>query len=103
MDAMNNPSFCPVCGYELDFLPWKGESSSLEICPCCGIQFGYHDAAGDDYDSRVPIYERWRKRWIEEGMPWDKGSNLPPSGWNPVKQLFKIGIKLREIERHKTE
>jgi hypothetical protein len=37
---------CPVCGFGLWFQPWRAESPADEMCPCCGIQFGYDDAAG---------------------------------------------------------
>lgn len=30
---------CPVCGYGMEDPP-----SDFNICPCCGTEFGYHDA-----------------------------------------------------------
>ena len=40
---------CPVSGYpELEEPPWTDGSGSDEICPSCGIHFGYDDAAGGD-------------------------------------------------------
>jgi len=51
---------CPVCGYVLQFIPWDGLSASDEICPSCGIQFGYDDAAGGNVQAREEIYKRWR-------------------------------------------
>jgi hypothetical protein len=80
---------CPVCGYALEFEPWKGSSASDEICPCCAIQFGYDDAAGKSTSERQPIYEKWRVSWIESGMPW-KGASDKPSGWDPHKQLRSL-------------
>lgn len=58
-----NPSLasCPVCRNELDFVPWEGDSPSFEICPFCGIQFGYNDARRD---LREQIYREWREAWI---------------------------------------
>ena len=35
------------------FEPWAGASASLEICPCCGIHFGYDDYAGGAADARL--------------------------------------------------
>ncbi len=55
---------CPVCEASLDFLPWNGSSASDEICPSCGIQFGYNDARPD---LRERIYSGWRTAWIENG------------------------------------
>jgi hypothetical protein len=49
---------CPVCGYELAFAPWSDDSPSDEICPSCGIQFGYDDAAGGSVACRAGVYER---------------------------------------------
>jgi hypothetical protein len=80
-------SICPVCGYNLGFPAWKGESASDEICPCCFIQFGYDDWAEDDVGIRRSIYESWRKRWIEKGMKWNSKGRLPPDNWDPVPQL----------------
>ena len=56
-----SPASCPACGSELDFEPWKGESAADEICPYCGIQFGYNDASAD---LREQIYREWREAWI---------------------------------------
>ncbi len=55
---------CPACGSELDFAPWDGESASHEICPHCGIQFGYNDARAD---LRAQIYRLWREAWVANG------------------------------------
>lgn len=83
---------CPVCGYDglLD-PPWQDDSPSDDICPSCGIQFGYQDAAGGDAVGRAMIYRSWRQRWIDQGMRWHSvGAKLPPDGWNPVAQLQKV-------------
>ena len=53
--------FCPVCRNVLDFAPWTGENPSDEICPFCGIQFGYNDAR---VDLREQIYREWHDAWI---------------------------------------
>ena len=83
---------CPVCGYpDLDENP-RGEltGGSYEICPSCGIQFGYNDEAGGNPEARAGAYEKWRKLWIESGMIWDKGRTEPPPGWNPRRQLLNV-------------
>lgn len=89
VDTLDN-NYCPVCGYKLDFQPWVNNSPSDEICPCCGIQYGYDDAAGGDENMRQFIYEKWREQWKKEGMPWKSEGNNQPKNWNPVQQLRNI-------------
>jgi broad specificity phosphatase PhoE len=48
----------------LDFAPWIDKNPSDEICPFCGIQFGYNDARPD---LREEIYREWRDAWIDNG------------------------------------
>ena len=66
---------CPVCDVALDFEPWRQGSAADEICPSCGIQFGYNDARPD---LRSQIYAEWRKAWIAndrrpiEGEAWHR-------------------------------
>ena len=76
---------CPVCGYGGLFeAPWREESASDDICPSCGMQFGYHDAAGGDAARRQTIYREWRQKWVEQGMPWHAASaEPPPPNWDP--------------------
>ena len=80
---------CPVCGYELGFPAWKQLSPSDEICPSCGIQFGYDDFAGGDLEQRQQIYKKWREDWITKGMFW-WSNRKPPEDWNPREQLRRI-------------
>jgi hypothetical protein len=93
METLNRGTLCPVCGFDLGFPPWNDDSSSDEICPSCGIQFGYDDAAGGDETARQLIYEQWRKKWIEQGMPWSSIGINPPDGWDPVQQLQHIPLR----------
>jgi len=69
----NNKKYqCPVCGYGLDFEPWdQNEEPADEMCPQCGIQFGYDDAAGGDTNKRQEIYKQWRERWEKKGKTWE--------------------------------
>ncbi len=62
-DSVSDPvaNACPVCEALLGFEPWKGESASDEICPSCGIQFGYNDARRE---LRAAVYDEWRKAWL---------------------------------------
>jgi hypothetical protein len=78
---------CPVCGFALSFAPWQDGVPADEICPSCGIQFGYDDAAGGDPEKRRTTYVAWRERWTARGMPWTSKGQSPPPGWNPLLQL----------------
>jgi transposase-like protein len=75
--------FCPVCGFpDLSNPPrYSSGGASYEICPSCGYQFGYHD------NDQGISYEKWRNKWIEEGMTWSSLGIPKPMNWNPGKQL----------------
>lgn len=82
---------CPACGYDrLEEPPWRDGSGSLEICPSCGIQFGYTDAAGGDLEARKELHAAWRKRWRAAGMIWSSPGEPPPAGWDPEAQLRRV-------------
>jgi hypothetical protein len=57
--------YCRVCGYEPKNRPWGGDgrSPTYEICPCCGVEYGYEDA------TRVAVL-RYREAWLEAGADW---------------------------------
>jgi len=55
---------CPVCMTDPGFEPWQGDEASFEVCPGCGIQFGYNDARPD---LRAEIYVAWREEWFGNG------------------------------------
>lgn len=81
---------CPVCGVDLGFPPWKGNSASDEICPCCYIQFGFDDAPEDESISRQQVYREWRQKWVADGMRWSSINRRPPANWNPIEQLRNV-------------
>jgi hypothetical protein len=89
MDSLKK-NYCPVCGYDLGFPAWTDLSPSDEICPSCGIQFGYEDAAGGDIKRRSLIYQQWRIQWIQKGMPWNSLGIEPPNNWDPKEQLKNL-------------
>jgi len=92
MNYIKSCTLCPVCGYDLGFEPWHGESASHEYCPSCGIQFGYHDVpegAGIEMN-RQDVYTFWRQRWIQGGLQWDSPGLKPPTDWNPREQLDRL-------------
>lgn len=82
---------CPVCGYSGLKEEPRNEATggSFEICPSCGIQFGYSDEAGGDAQAREVVYEKWREKWILDGMRWHATNITPPADWNPEKHTEK--------------
>ncbi len=56
---------CPVCDYDLGYMAWDGDVASFEICPSCGIQFGYTDAAGGSKENRIFLYKNWQETWLK--------------------------------------
>ncbi|RBP15900.1 hypothetical protein DFR50_107170 [Roseiarcus fermentans] len=74
---------CPVCGYDGLEEPAYDDvgAPSYEICPCCGIEFGYEDASRS--------HESLREEWIAKGMPW-WADDKPPPGWDPVQQVRSL-------------
>ncbi len=79
---------CPACGFDGLFAPWDGPTPSDEICPCCGIQFGYDDA---DPRSRFDVHAAWRAKWLDAGARWWSSTRREPVGWKPETQLLRIG------------
>jgi predicted RNA-binding Zn-ribbon protein involved in translation (DUF1610 family) len=47
---------CPVCGFHLEYPP-----DDFNICPSCGVEFGYETASRSFYDLR--------REWINTGAP----------------------------------
>lgn len=85
---------CPVCGYDkLRGPPWSddGVDPSDEICPSCGIHFGYDDVAGGDAQRRDEKYAIWRAGWKARGCPWFSPNTPAPDQWDPACQLARLG------------
>lgn len=80
---------CNICGYpELKRPPRdKTGTSTFDICPCCGGEFGYNDATPSAEDT-------YRKNWIQHGAGWFE-PGLKPDKWNLSDQLLNIGIVVR--------
>ncbi|WP_310551911.1 hypothetical protein [Paenibacillus glufosinatiresistens] len=76
-----NSEYCNVCGLKLDEIP-----SSFDICPCCGVMWGY-----EDNNKRSLI--KFREKWIEEGCNWFDEEERP-NKWDAKAQLAQIGIKI---------
>ena len=78
---------CPACGFDALYEePWKGDSASDEICPCCALHFGY-----DDFSHRTAdFYAGWRGRWIADGKPWFSTGRPAPPDWSAERQLDRL-------------
>ena len=70
---------CPVCAYFLEYPP-----RDFNICPSCGVEFGYSDAGR--------TYEELRNEWLGSGAQWSSKTEPPPPGWNWLVQLYRSGL-----------
>ena len=70
---------CPVCGYQMDH-----PATDFNICPSCGVEFGYSDA-GRSYDDLRGI-------WIHTGLQWSSRVVRKPKDWSPYRQMMRAGI-----------
>ena len=77
--------FCKVCGYKLNYLPWgeDGKTPCFDICPCCGVEFGYEDYTENSL-------KEYRAKWISDGAHWFD-PKLRPQNWSLQEQLSNIG------------
>lgn len=82
---------CPVCGWpELREHPYGPTGAgSYEICPCCGIEFGYALIYGDVGD----YHAGYREAWVTYGSEWWSKRRPAPENWNPVEQLKVFDAK----------
>jgi hypothetical protein len=84
---------CPICGYlGFDEPPWSGSSASYDICPSCGVEFGYDDFREDD-TGRQQRWQELRQEWIARGMRWASTVHPQPQGWDPKEQLRELESK----------
>lgn len=65
---------CPICGFpffkQFGIKPWDDDIPSNEICPGCGIQFGYDDYAGGDENKREEIHIVLRQKFFKKGKTY---------------------------------
>jgi hypothetical protein len=81
---------CPVCFYGgLTENPWDEDSPSFEICPCCGVEFGYDDFSLDETE-RARKQAVLRKLWEAKGFPWFSRSRLAPVDWDPALRKTEV-------------
>lgn len=80
--------YCRVCGYEPPAPPYgpDGTTPSFDICPCCGVEWGYEDF--------TPIgVKKYRDSWLADGAPWCY-KKQPMDGLTTADRLARIGVKL---------
>lgn len=88
---MTERYLCPVCGFpDLLEQPWENDAPSDEICPSCGIHFGYDDVAGGDAARRQQIWRERRQAWREAGAEWFSKGKPRPGDWIPENQLASV-------------
>lgn len=75
---------CRVCGLYNQEAPWgeDNRTPSYDICPCCGMEFGF-----EDY--RLDLIRQYRQQWLDQGAEWFE-KNEKPSGWNLTEQMKDI-------------
>lgn len=80
---------CRVCGYLAETPPWgeDGKSPTYEICPCCGVEYGYED-------STIIAAKNYRQDWIASGAKWND-VNEKPANWLLEDQLHHIPADFR--------
>jgi hypothetical protein len=79
---------CPVCGYHgLTEPPHDAHGcASFQICPSCGTEFGYDDAAKS--------HAALRKAWLDGGARWTSRVIAMPPNWDGYSQLAASGLGL---------
>jgi hypothetical protein len=77
---------CPACGWPgLTEAPRSASGGgSYETCPSCGFEFGFTD------DDLGFTYASWRRKWIDDGMPWSTTYEPPPTSWDPEVQVRTV-------------
>jgi hypothetical protein len=80
---------CRICGFRPDTSPWgpDGRTPSFEICPSCGVEYGYED-------STPTAVSRYRREWLNNGGIWSDAS-IPKDGLTSQQRLRNIPRRLR--------
>lgn len=78
---------CRVCGFYMMDPPWgdNGQFPTYEICPCCGVEFGYEDCTAESTKD-------YRKKWLNQNVKWFE-NKLKPDDWDLEKQMEGIPEK----------
>lgn len=72
---------CPVCLYPNLEEPYV--DGSYNICPSCGIEFGYDDSTPLGIEAQTTIHQELRQQWIKEGCKWFSQAIKKPTWWLP--------------------
>lgn len=82
-------AYCRVCGFDPEEFPWgaDGTEPSWEICPCCGVEYGYDDAT-------IVGVARYRQSWLDAGAPWADLST-PKDGLDLAERLMRVPERYR--------
>lgn len=89
-------NICPVCGFQgLNEAPYDEElNASYDICPCCGVEFGY-----DDFKIDNIVFEIARNKWLAKGAKWFK-KDEKPKNWILEEQLKNTELpEIKELEK----
>ena len=78
---------CPVCGFPLKYPP-----EDFNICPSCGVEFGYETAGRSFYELR--------QEWVDSGAHWASRVHDKPRNWNPWIQLETAHLSYFRPEFH---
>lgn len=82
---------CPVCGSDEVDLPYANNgSASFEICPDCGIEYGFDDQV---YDTDIVEVVTHEKKWKQLRSHWLEGKEVTE---NLSKRLQTIGVVFEE-------
>lgn len=75
---------CHVCGRDQGFEPWgkDKETPTFDICPCCGVQFGYEDFT-------LEGTKEFREDWLATGAKWFD-PEFKPTHWSLEEQMKNI-------------
>lgn len=91
MDNFAIPKFyyiCRICGLDISQFnpeqpPWDpNEIASDDICPCCGVHFGYQDC-------KLTAIKKYRQKWLDNGALWCEPKEKPEN-WSLEEQLKNI-------------
>lgn len=81
---------CPVCGSDEVDLPYANNgSASYEVCPECGIEYGFDDQI---YSSDVEAGLTHEIKWKQLRSKWLAGKELTPA---LCDQLGQIGVSIK--------
>ena len=81
---MSDIDTCRVCGFRSATPPWgsDGRQPSFEICPSCGVEWGYEDGSPESA-------RRYRAQWLADGAPW-ADDEWPRDGLTTDERLANV-------------